>query len=273
MSTLERAVNKALQNQSDETKNKKDSSHGSDKNVEKQEFVRTNIHKPTDKNISLMLDKDFLTKEQLEVSGIIHPRMNDGELLNAYRNLRTHLLDSSSKENFVTLITSVVPTVETAKIALNLAATFALDDGKTAVLIEGDIYSKNIDKFLCLDNAIGLIDYLESDSMDVDKTLLPSGIKRLRFVSGGQDSESAQEYFTSSRMRSFLTEVKDRYPDRYPIVNAACILKSADTRILMELVDKVVLVVPRGESTEEDVRAAAKLIGKKRFAGIVTTGF
>jgi protein-tyrosine kinase len=71
-------------------------------------------------------------------------------------------------------------------------------------------------------------------------------------------------------MKLFLKEIKRRYLDRYIIVDSPSVGDfSADTRIIAELCDFVVLVVPYGKVTDSEIRASIEILGQHRIAGVV----
>jgi len=179
----------------------------------------------------------------------------------------------SNKSNFTTLITSVVPESNSHLIAANLAATFALDIAKTAMLVESNIRDAQLNSLFDLAGSRGMIDYLESEQWNSKEILYKTGIPRLRFVPSGLTRENSAEYFTTGKMLAFVKELISRYPDRYPIINAPSIDESADTRILIELCDIVVLVVPYGKCSKEQVMQAAMAIGEEKLAGVVLDNF
>ena len=225
------------------------------------------------KQIAGMSQGNVFSSQQLVEKGLVSPSMKDTILLNKYRNLRTKLLSSSNKENFVTLVTSVVPDDANSMIACNLAATFALDEGKTALLIDANINNPNLSQILDIDSEIGLIDYLESDSWSREHILIKTPIPRLRLLPSGNIRVNAAEYFTSDKMKDLIRELVNRYPERFPIIDAPSIIHSADTRILLDLCDKVILVVPYGKCTQEEIKYAALTIGTEKLAGIVLNEF
>lgn len=224
--------------------------------------------------IRQMAETRQLSDEDLEARGIIHPRMQDTRLLNVYRNLRTKLLSASDGKNFVTMVTSVNSSDTTGLIATNIAASFAFDEGKTAILVEGDTHAPTVDKLFDFEQgAHGLIDHLETEDGSIADVVYESGISRLRVVPSGETRENAAEHFSSERMKSTIDEIVSRYPDRYPIVDAPSVQESADARILLDLCDQVVLVVPYGQCTEEEIRSAAEIIGSAKLAGVVLDQF
>lgn len=224
--------------------------------------------------IKAMSESFLLSDEQLEAKGIIHPRMEDVRLLNIYRNLRTKLLSAGTGSNFTTLVTAVTEEAETALIGANLAASFAFDEGKTALLVEGNLHRPSLDRLFELDEAApGLVDYLEGEDRPIADVIHATGIPRLRFVPAGRLSGSAGEYFSSEKMHEAIAEIVQRYPDRYPIIAAPSVADSADARILLDLCDQVILVVPYGKCTEQDIRSAAEIIGSSKLAGVVLDEF
>lgn len=223
--------------------------------------------------ISMMSQKDVFTAKDYLSKRLIYSNMSDTILLNKYRNLRTRLLATAEKENFVTLVTSVLPGGGSSLVAANLAATFAFDEAKTALLVDANIHHPTLSSILEVESEKGLIDYLESEEWHEDEILCETRIPRLRFVPSGLVRENSAEYFTSNRMKKFMKRLVSRYPDRYPIIDAPSISYSADTQILTELCDKVLLVVKYGQCSEEEIRKAAIAIGKEKFAGVILNQF
>src|SRR5690606_37663255 len=154
--------------------------------------------------------------------------------LNIYRNLRTKLLSAAAGRNFITMVTSVAPDRSISVIAANIAASFAFDEGKTAMLLEGDVHSPTLGRLFELEEgASGLLDYLESEQQSIRDVIHATGIPRLRFVPSGDKRENAAEYFTSEKMKGAIEEIATRYPDRFPVVAAPIVQDSAEARILL----------------------------------------
>jgi len=277
MSKLESAFLKAM--------NKELSENPASDRMDEQLFEKMNHFASTKKNpqniissrkqISSMSQGKTFSVEDFINKRLIFAGMSDKLLLNKYRKLRTRLLETcpDKKSNFVTLVTSVIPQGGASLVATNLAIAFAFDQGKTATLIDTDIKSQNLNKLLGVESNKGLIEYLESEDSSINEVLYKTGIPRLRFVPSGLEKENSTEHFTSDRMKEFISKLIKRYPDRYPIIDAPSISQSADTQILIELCDKVVLVIPYGKCTEEQVNYAAVTIGKEKLAGVVLNQF
>lgn len=284
MSKLETAFSKALKEQtSDKSKDvtsadRKDNSSAVSLSINSERALanRTGLSNlvSSRSQIKQMSERFLLTDSELEEKGLIYPRMEDMKLLNIYRNLRTKLLSAASGRNFSTMVTSVVSDTGTSLVSANLAASFAFDEGKTAMLLEGDVDSSMLARLFGLEeDTQGLMDYLEADGQSVSDVIHETGIPRLRFIPSGPVRENSAEYFTSDKMKATVEEILSRYPDRYPIVDAPSVQDSADARILLDMCDQVVLVVPYGTCTEQEIQNAAETIGSEKLAGVILNQF
>ena len=224
------------------------------------------------KEIALMNEGEVLENQQLSELKIIYSDMPEHKYANVYRGLRTELLQNKPDGNFIVMVTSCVHGEDSGSVALNLSTAFTFDKSKTSLLIDCDINNPKIDSALNLQSEYGLTDYLESDDVCIESIIHKTGIKRLRMIPAGSSRETPTEYFTSMRMRELLGELYQRYTDRYVFIHSAPVLESADTKILVDLCDYVVLVVPYGQATRSRVKAAVDAIGEKKLLGVVFNG-
>lgn len=208
-------------------------------------------------------------QEELYEKKIVFTGMRQRDVLNAYREVRIRLLKRSQTDNMVVLVSSVVGLAEASDFSFNLAATFALDQHKTALFVDCNPYSSAADKYMVMDVDCGLTQYLNDYTVPLKKIIYPSGIERLRVIPSGGSSESAAEFFNSKRMEVFVAEIKARYPDRFIVLNAPSVQHSTEARILSRYCDHALLVVPFGMAVTDDVLAAVDAVGKEKFAGIV----
>jgi len=219
--------------------------------------------------ISNMAELGRMSIEEMAERRIVYPGMPNKEVLNTFRELRTQLLKLGGNSNMVIMVTSLTDKAGTSFISTNLGAVFALDKTKTALLIDCNLYDPSLEKLLDVEPDYGLTDYLAEEKLDVNDIIYATGIPRLRVVPVGTHTEVGAEYFSSARMAGFIDNLKTRYPDRYLILDAPPIGISAEARILTELSDLVVLVVPYGRVNEAQVTAAIDTIGEDKLAGII----
>ena len=206
---------------------------------------------------------------ELDELKILHPGMSDRRVLNAFRDLRTKLLQRSRHDNFICMVTSLGEGGGASYVSANLAAAFALDKAKTSLLIDCNLYDPSVNKLLSVDAEYGVTDFLDDGSLDVQDIIYASGIPRLRGIPVGSNREGGAEHFSSQRMNLFIKNVKNRYPDRFIVADAPCINTSAEARILADLCDLVVLVVPYGKVGASQILSGIEKIDKDKLVGLV----
>ena len=219
--------------------------------------------------IARMQEKTRLDKEMLAQNGIIYPEMGENATVRAFREIRTKIIQKSLGQNCMIMVTSVTGGGGSSFVTLNLGTAFAFDAGKTALLLDCNFRNPSLHRLFGAGTFHGLTDYLENPDMDIGEIIHSVGIERLRIIPSGGRREIPAEYFTSLKMRQLLDSIKQRYRERYIILDAPPMTESADTRILAELCDYVVLVVPYGRVTDSQVDISAKAIGEKKLLGIV----
>jgi len=247
--------------------------------LSKSSVKEKNKNKPKSKpktvkdSIARMKQSRSYTKEECSQLGLISKDSKDQVLMNEYRNLRTKLLAESESENFVTLVTSVSPDYDSSLVTANIASTFSLDEGKTSLYINTNARSDLANEIFDIEPSYGLVDYIESDKLPIDDIIYETPISRLRYIPIGINHENSAEHFSDVRMKKTMASIVKRYPERYIFVNAPSISSSADTRILLDICHKVILIVPYGIASEDSIREAVLSIGKEKFAGILLEEF
>jgi len=219
--------------------------------------------------IGRMGEVDRFSKDELDRLKIISGSMQNSKILNIFRELRTQLLNTNRKKNFVCMVTSISQGGGASYVASNLAAVFALDKTKTSLLIDANLYAPGLDKLIIGDSESGITDYLSDNSLDIKDVVYATGVPRLRVIPIGENREAAAEYFSSNKMQNFIDEIRTRYSDRYVFIDSPPILDSSEARILSEIVDVVILIVGHGCVTKEQVESAVQIIEKEKLAGLV----
>lgn len=221
------------------------------------------------KQITRMQEPRRLTPDDLDERRIIYPDSPDRKTVNRFRDLRTRLLEISGGNNFTLVVTGATSSAGSSFMALNLAASFAFDQAKTALLIDCNLREPTLHSMLDILPESGLTDFLEDPDYDIARVIYPTGIPRLRLIPAGSRRESPSEFFTSFRMKQFLQAVRRRYPDRYIILDTGSISETPDARILTELCDYAMLVVPHGRVTTGQVEEASRALHGDKFVGAV----
>lgn len=219
--------------------------------------------------IALMREPTPCEPTQLAASRIIYPEMGENRTVKAFREVRTKIMQASQGRNCIVMVTSVAAKSGSTFVALNLGAAFAFDEGKTALLVDCNLRSPALHTLVSGTSVSGLTDYLENPEMDVADIIHPVGIARLRVIPTGGRREIPAEYFTSVRMKQLLEAVRARYPERFILLDSPPMTDSADTQILAELCDYVILVVPYGLVSHAQIENCVKAIDKTKLLGLV----
>ena len=220
--------------------------------------------------IARMSEPSPKTTADLAARGIVHQGAADQRQTDAFRDLRTQLLAHGLGRNFITLVAPVTPDCGGSFVSMNLAAAFAFDEAKTALLIDCDLRNPILHERLDVtaDNG-GLTDLLDDAAVNVERIIYSTGIPRLRLIPAGRRREASAEYFTSYRMRGLVDSLRSRYPDRYVIMGAPPVSRSPDARILSELADTALIVAGYGCATTGAIRDAISVLEPARLAGVV----
>lgn len=209
-----------------------------------------------------------LAPQRLEAHRVIHPEVGDPRSIDLFRELRTRLLQASPVANPVILVAGVRAGCGSSFVARNLAAAIAMDEDRTALLVDCNLRRPSADAVFGVDGA-GLVDYLRDHDIGVESILHPVGLPRLRVIPAGAGGLHAGDRLASLRMRALLDELHGRYADRCLVLDAPPARGAPEARLLAERAHLVVLVAGEGMHTDEQVRQAAQAFDAERFAGVV----
>ncbi|MBI3546662.1 MAG: AAA family ATPase [Gammaproteobacteria bacterium] len=219
--------------------------------------------------ITRMREKSLLGKQVLAENHLIYPELGENGTVRAFREIRTKIIQKLQGRNSIIMVTSVTGGGGSSFVTRNLGVAFAFDAGKTALLIDCNFKNPSLHQLFGTGTFHGLTDYLENSQMDIAEIIHAVGIERLRIVPSGGKREIPAEYFTSAKMKRLLDNIKQRYRERYILIDAPPMTESADTQILADLCDYVVLVVPYGKVSDAQIDSCVKAIGDKKLLGVV----
>lgn len=186
-----------------------------------------------------------------------------------YKVLRTQIQQRIRKNGWNTLmLTSVHPGEGKSLTAINLSAMFAKEFDQTVLLVDADLKSQAIHRYLGYESEKGLADYLLGDSELKDIIVWPR-VEKFTVISGGRICEEGTEVLNSPRMRSLVEDMKHRYGDRYLFFDVPPVLGGADAMVFADLVDAIVVVVQDGKTLMPDIRKAVGYLPKHKLLGFV----
>ncbi len=188
--------------------------------------------------------------------------------LESYKILRQRLLQSGGSEDGknVIMITSIQQGEGKTVTAINLALTFARQFNQTSLLVDCDLRKQDIHRYLGYEGNMGLVDYV-TDDVDMKDLIIWPGIEKLTIISGSKTVVDSSELLGSPKMKKLLSEMKNRYDDRYVILDVPAVLDSADALTFAPLVDSIVVVVEKGRTTMKEVTEALSMLPAEKIVG------
>ena len=189
--------------------------------------------------------------------------------IDSYKVLRTQISQLTKKEGKNTImVTSARPGEGKTLTAINLALSFAMEFDQTVLLVDCDLKQQSIHKILGIESKQGLVDYLVNGT-DLSQLIMWPGIEKFTFVSGGRPLYHSSELLGSPRMKELISEMKERYAERYIVFDVPPMLTSADAMAFAPLVDGIIMVVEAGETSIHDVNKAISLLPQEKILGLV----
>ncbi len=188
-----------------------------------------------------------------------------------FKLLRTQVLSLLREQgNNCILITSANRREGRTTTAINLAVSMAQQLDNTVLLVDSDFKEPAIHRILGLSMEQGLSDCLLGKAT-IEETLINPGINRLVVLPGGRPIPNSAEILGSPRTETIFRELKERYGDRYVIFDSPPLLASADSLILSDYADAILLVVEAERTTKNDLLRTRDLLGGKPVIGTIFT--
>jgi len=187
-----------------------------------------------------------------------------------YSKLKSVIVKLTKEGSFLNMlmVTSSVGGEGKSLTALNLALSLAQEFDHTVLLVDADIRKPSLHRYLGIKNSVGLTDCI-LDGIDFKDALIRTGIGKLSFLPAGRSASNPAEVFTSQCMRDFFLEMKNRYHDRYIIIDTPPVLPFSETRSLSSIVDGIVLVAKEGLVTLHNIQETMECIKGAPMLGIV----
>jgi len=158
-------------------------------------------------------------------------------------------------------------------VAVNLAATLALDFEEQVLLIDGDLRDPEVHRYFGIQPGFGLADYLTSNTDDdlasfVHETSLPN----LKIIPAGKPSDASSELLAKLKMRNLMDEIKARFPGHQIVVDTPPVLATSDPLVLAGQVDALLMVVRAGKTPREYLLKAVEALDTNKLMGIILNG-
>ncbi|MEN8210822.1 MAG: CpsD/CapB family tyrosine-protein kinase [Thermodesulfobacteriota bacterium] len=186
-----------------------------------------------------------------------------------FRLLRNNILfPESGRPPRSIMVTSPSPEEGKSFVAANLAVSIAQSIDEYVLLMDCDLRKSTLHELFKLHVDYGLSDYLSS-GRTLSSVLKKTYIDKLTILPGGKIPHNPSELLSSEQMRRLLNEVKQRYSDRYIIIDTPPPYITSEGNALVRNVDGIILVVRNGKTRKKDVEDVIQIYGKEKILGVV----
>jgi len=170
------------------------------------------------------------------------------------------------------MVTSVLPGEGKTFVASNLAVSFAMGMNEKVLLIDADLRRPSIHKMFGYANEYGLSEHLEGKK-GIPELLIKTKIEKLTLLLSGNLPPNPAELLSSKKMEDFIKETKDRYQDRFIIIDVTPSRLTAEANVIANHVDGIILVVMNGKAPRAFLQQTVENLGREKILGIVFNDF
>lgn len=184
------------------------------------------------------------------------------ELFRLMRSNLQFLLGGSDDK--VVLMTSTKSGEGKSFIAINLAASLALQKGKKVLLVGMDIRNPQIGNYLGINPKWGLTNYLASGNLSLSDIINPvAGATSLDVIVAGPIPPNPAELLMSDAVDNLFAQLRPMYD--YIIVDTAPVGMVSDTFTLDRIADATIYVTRVNYSTLDDIKFVENIYDGKRL--------
>jgi len=169
----------------------------------------------------------------------------------------------------VIMITSALPGEGKSIIASNLAIAIAKGDDQHVLLVDCDLRKPSLHDLFKYSPSKGVSEIIQGKA-EVGDCLIKTPIEKLTILSAAQEAPAnPSELLESKRMSALIKELKERYTDRFLIIDTSPIQATVDPKILADQVDAIVMVARYRYTKEADFKMAMESLPKDKVIGTV----
>lgn len=184
-----------------------------------------------------------------------------------FRTLRSRLYQLRNTQPIrVILVTSSIPGEGKTFIANNLAQAIVRQPDRRALLIDADLRCSRLHVPLGAPPAPGLTDYLRGEA-DEMKVIQQGPEANLCFIPGGNEVTNPSELLHNGRLKTLLDRVTPVFD--WVILDSPPCLPVADSIMLADYSDCILMVVRAGSTPMETAQRALQELNGKNIAGVI----
>ena len=195
--------------------------------------------------------------------------VKDQSVLDAYNILRARILQQTAQQGWNTImVTSALPGEGKTTTSINLGLSIARDSQSTALVVDANLRSPRLHRYLDLDCDKGLSDYLLGTGEIPDLLVSPS-VDKFVTLPAGAPMDDPTDFLGSARMSELIWEMKRRYANRFIIFDCPHLVNMPESLMLCSCIDAVLLVVEADRTPKAEVQQAFSILEGRNVLGVV----
>lgn len=195
--------------------------------------------------------------------------VKDSSAVAAYRILRTRLLQRARSQQWTTIgVTSAGVGDGKSLTTLNLALSLARDRNSEVVVIDLDMRSPALCRYLGVTPPRQLLDYFEQ-RVRVEEVFFSIGVEKLLLASGTVATESASELLGTACFEELKEYIARHTINPIVLIDLPPLLHTDDTLVIAPRVDAMLLVAAEGRTERAALNKALELLKDRNLAGVV----
>jgi capsular exopolysaccharide synthesis family protein len=165
----------------------------------------------------------------------------------------------------VITVSSAAPQDGKSFVSLNLALSFSMEHGRRTILVDCDLRSPSVDKYLGIPPQEGLVQYLTKGRLAPHCYM--RRFENLYVLTAGGVTPNPIELLSMRKMTDLIAQLRKDFDTI--ILDAPPYSPIADARVVAGLSDGLIMVVRRGKTTYASADRAFKAIDRNKFLGVV----
>ena len=190
-------------------------------------------------------------------------------VLNAYRVLRTRVVQKMEAENWRT-IAVVSPGSGAGKTvtAINLAIAISAKDDRQTTLVDLDFYRPSVAKYLGVKECPSTLDFFEGTSPLQDVVTRPD-VANILLMANERVTRRGAEHLTSEKADELIESNLNEYGSKVVVFDMSPLLGCDDTLAFLPKIDCVLLVAASGQTRVNELKEARRILEKTNIIGTV----
>jgi protein-tyrosine kinase len=192
----------------------------------------------------------------------------------SFRKLRTLILHpDNDKAARSIMVLSAEPQEGKSFVSANLGVAIANDINHKALLVDCDLRRPSLHTLFGLNCQKGFVDYLQGDEDNILSLAYDTGLPNLSLIPAGKPPANPSELLSSAKMNDVVKRLTSSQDNQLLILDSPPFQVAAETLVLGQLVDKILIVVRWGKSSREVIKKMATTFDQEKIIGLVFNAF